>query len=270
MSTIMNIRAYIQSKQGAWAETTLRSESARLHANHSVLSLNPSEAHTELAHRLSAYALKTTMIRCADFRAFLGDYTWKAWIKQNANLYKQAYTRSVDGNISYEEAKRRATLLPDLQARNIIDELLDSGVRSQELRNRTDDRVLGKGSKSRKVFSRTSISVEQRAALTYRQIYNACKAIGTTPHACRKAYANKIARSGAITEVDMLKIMGWESLETAKSYLTPMRDEELASTLGGFLEHYNFLELFCYVFTGVAIGRLIAEVLIAGLKRYVK
>jgi integrase len=229
------IREYINAQANKWAPTTLRSESARLYAASDVLDCPPLEAHERLGTRLKPYALKTTMLRLADYRAFLGDYSWKEFIKRNARLYKNAYTRRTEDVITFEEATRRAALLQDVQAKNIINELLHTGMRASEVRTRSGNNVLGKGSKQRKVFGQALLSDSERSEIGYREIYSACKAIGITPHQLRKAYINKIARSGRVTEVDMLKIMGWSSLETAKSYLQPMRDDVLADTLEGIL-----------------------------------
>jgi integrase len=228
------IKQYLQSKVNAWADSTRRSEAARLHATKDVLNCLPAEAFDRLGRRLKPYSVKTAMLRLAACRAFGGDHSWSQWIKDNARVFKGAYKRSVDG-LSFEEIKRRASLLTDVHTKNIVNELLHSGTRASEIRSRVGNNVVGKGSKSRALFGAATLTVEERTNLSYSDIHNACKALGTTPHACRKAFASKLARSGKVTEVDLLKIMGWESMETAKSYLQPMRDEQLSQTIGDVL-----------------------------------
>lgn len=223
------MKQYIEAQTNRWSKTTLKSESARLLANVEAYEAKTAEAAWNLLKEkgLAPYSIKITMIRLADCKAFHGDASWKLWIRQNANLFKNAYKKET---IDVEFKALESAILGIVQDnyRRLAQEILHSGLRSSEALHRHVDHVNGKGGKVRPVFAKPLLEQAERSALTYKGLWAACKSVGIKPHTLRKAFATKLARSGRVGEADMLRIMGWSSIQTASSYLQPHRDAKLA------------------------------------------
>jgi integrase len=227
-----SIQAYINAQQNRWAPTTLRSEAARLQANIDLLKLGPDmgAVHAAAQSLFAPYSLRTLMIRLADYWSFNNEHAPKRWLRENANVFRGAYVRE-PASITMAEAKTLVAQIGDGDYRALANEILHSGLRASESLGRTGDNVVGKGGRSRRVFYRALLSADQRTKLTYNQLWRELRAVGLKPHTLRKVFATEAARSGKLSEQDLLTVMGWASMQTATSYLAPMREDRLAEIL---------------------------------------
>lgn len=239
------IKAYIDDKRHAWSATTKRSEHARLNAIAAVLTLPPSKLWGRLSH-LNPYSRVTAWTRVCTFYDWLIENNhvdfpfnpYRAWRKVNAKQFKHVYRRKLP-KIDYKEAKRRIENdILDREIRQKALELLSNGTRYSESNTTTsanqrwpDDSstVIGKGGKERRVYGQKSQEAEAFQK-SYSTVLRALKGIGLTPHMLRKIFATHLARSG-FKEADLCHVMGWTSFETARSYIAPMEEDEIASKI---------------------------------------
>lgn len=220
------IKAYIDSKKNQWSKTTLKSEASRLHANRLLLDRLPEEACLQLGRRMSAYAVKTTMIRLSDYKAFIGDHSWRTFLRDNSKLFQNAYVKE-RLDITFEEAKDKIALLsPDV--RDIATELLISGARISELLSHKQGRVIGKGGRVRDLFMKCPSKTFDQ--FSYNEVYHEFKKVGLKPHTLRKLAATRMVEMG-FNEMDLMRVMGWSQIATAACYLQPKRDEEIRRRL---------------------------------------
>lgn len=189
--------------------------------------------------RLKPYAAKTTLIRLADYFAYYNDHTGKRWLKENANVFKAAYKRATESR-SVAEIQGLLSKVGDAHARLLGEEILLSGTRATEALTRRGDYVVGKGGAERKVFGRALLTDSQRRErCTYSKLWSELRRVGLKPHSLRKAFATEVARSGRVGEAELLRIMGWTSMQTATSYLQPLRDEKLQSIVNSVIGGNN-------------------------------
>lgn len=221
------IENYLTSQSNRWAQSTLKSERARLNASSDVLHMSPNEAYEHLKIRLAPYALKTTLIRLSDYKSWCGDTTWKHWMKQNSNTFKNSYKKEVLHGKDFEKVNTMVADIVHPCYRELAKEILHSGLRASEALHRRGDHVDGKGAKIRRVFAGQRISDGDRGRLTYQGLYRALRAVGLKPHTLRKVFATRLARSGRVGEADLMRVMGWSTMQTASAYLQPQRDEQL-------------------------------------------
>jgi integrase len=220
------IQKYLDDKKLAWSPNTLKSEEHRLNAVAHLLDGNARKLWDGIEH-LGAYSRLTTWSRVCDFWEWAfseklvenqGDY--RAFRKKNAKQFKNVYTPKTP-DISYEEALARIeTLRPEVRAKAA--QLLSGGLRYTESFTLSAGRVVGKGNKTRKAFTK-----EATYTLSYRTLLRALQHVGLTPHMLRKICATRLAREG-LREADLCKVFGWSSFKTAAVYLAPLQDEAIA------------------------------------------
>jgi len=145
-------------------------------------------------------------------------------MKLNANLFKHAYTKE-QLNVTFQEAAVLIASIENTDVREKAKRLLTGGLRYTESFTEHEGQVIGKGSKPRKIFAPEGVG-----SITFNQSYTTfrreLKKLGLKPHTLRKLFANMLVEQGA-GEMDLLKAMGWESIQTAASYLQAKRDEQL-------------------------------------------
>lgn len=225
------IQKYIESKTNAWAATTLKSEYSRLIAAIPYLTLPAPLLHAELVKIHAPYTVLTTLQRIAKFKDWQGDFSYTAFIKNSAQLFRGKYQRKRVG-ITFEEARNRLNQIENEGVKKAALLMLTSGLRVHEaLKYDGSGSVIGKGSKPRRVYSNITFLGEN---VKYGQIYRALKAVGLRPHDLRKLAATKLASSG-FKEADLLEVMGWSNIQTASYYLQPMLESELSTKLKGAL-----------------------------------
>lgn len=227
------IDQYIVDHKYAWAETSQKSERARLNTVSTwlILGHSPEEIYQKASVTMKPYAITTLFIRLSHFYGWLierglrtGPNIFKDFKRKNALLFKGAYKRE-EINISYEEAFQLISTIKNETDRNFAFCLLRSGCRVSELQTLNNGRVQAKGKKVRRVFG----LAHQSSGSLYNDIQSlrkSLRSVGLKPHTLRKLFATALAQRGAGPE-DLCQVMGWNSIETAYLYLQPKKDDEL-------------------------------------------
>lgn len=227
---------YINSKQFAWARTTLKNERARLSKHGHVVLQDPMEVYKELKKSMCDYSIKTTLARLSKFHEWLVESDkilpsknpWRNFLTTNALLFKYAY-QIERLTVTFDEAKERIQLL-DEPYRQAAMQLLEGGFRYCELRTFNGFHVIGKGSKPRTVFVREELKKFKYTG-SYSALYIRLKAIGLKPHTLRKLCATEFSRHPDVKDQDTCKIFGWSSIETSLKYRQPHNDTRLGNML---------------------------------------
>lgn len=225
------IQSYIEDQRLAWSHTTLRSELYRLNGVQEVLSGDPLVLWNFLVSRQKPYARLTTWTRVVGLWDWMireghrdGSNPYRLFREKNARLFKNVYQTKAP-SLSFEETFKRLQTLPS-GFRELGIQMLGTGERFSESQQEVDERgrIIGKGSKPRNTY-RPKTSGEIRN-VSYASFRRALHSIGVVPHDFRKLFATRLVELGA-GEMDLLKAMGWSSMETAKRYLQPKKDAEL-------------------------------------------
>lgn len=222
------IRDYISDHQNAWETSTQASEAARLRGVLPYLTQLdfPAEIYAQVCTKYKPYALSTLFIRLTHFYSWLietghrsGPNPYTAWRRRNAKIFKTAYKRE-KLEVSFEGAKKQIAKIQDQVVQRDALELLRTGLRISETQKIVGDKVCGKGSKFRTIFTTHSFKSDPR------RIRRELKKVGLKPHSLRKLFASRLVEKGARPE-DLCEIMGWSSIKTAYHYLQPRKEEEL-------------------------------------------
>lgn len=215
--------------QGRWAPTSIKSESSRLNKILPYLSTTDAfilSRHLEQAGK-GGYTIKTTLIRASEFLKFLGyqDNPYSRYLYSNRKQLQGVY-KPERLTVTFEEARARILTIPNRDTRQLALFILHSGLRSTEALSYQQGTgfVVGKGSRERAVFN---AQLAPTVKGTYLALYLALKKVGLKPHMLRKLAATKLAASG-FKDADLLKVMGWTTMQTAAIYLQPAADAELA------------------------------------------
>lgn len=233
------IKQYICDMTLSWAPSTLKSEEARLRRVGPFLHLDPRLVWEKLSH-LKPYSRVTTWTRitafyewCIEEGKLEGPNQFKRFRRKRAKLFKHCYERK-PSQVSAAEIRERLKTLPRHVEQKAL-QLLGSGLRWSESLTLKDGFVIGKGGKKRKVFGgNVSMGVQygDLVSTNYGRLVRCLRKIGLKPHDLRKAFAQSLVEKG-LNEFDLCHVMGWESLETAKSYVRAKKDEELQRLIQG-------------------------------------
>lgn len=147
---------------------------------------------------------------------------YEVFKKRNARLFKHAYQPKELG-ISYEEALLKIASIENQEDRNLAYQIIGSGERYCEA-VQPEGRVIGKGGKPRDTYRPKSS--DETYKRSYESFRRSLGGVGLKPHSLRKICATRLVEAG-LKEADLLKVMGWSSIMTAKSYLQPKKDEDL-------------------------------------------
>jgi len=160
---------------------------------------------------------------------FDGPNLFAKWRKDNARLFKHQYKRQTP-EISFEEARERLQNISDPDIRRKGLELLCSGVRWSEsfTFDPSTKTVVGKGAKPRRVYMPENKGSDYKG--TYSKFLRGLRTVGLKPHLLRKLAATEFYNRG-LNEFDLLQVMGWNSIETAKSYIAPKKEDEIEQLL---------------------------------------
>ena len=229
------IEKYVNDQEHSWSVSTRRSERYRLRALESVLHGDvPTELWKHLEENSGAYSRVTAWTRVVSFYDWLleqglreGANPYRIWRKRNARLFKHCYERRLP-EIGFEEALRRVETIQDGAIRQACLVLLRGGLRISEL-NTFDagtNTVLGKGGKRRRVYCGPFPAFGRSDA----KLRGALALLRLKPHDLRKIAATEFRRRG-LKDEDLLQVMGWNSMETAKSYLSPLTEKEIEKKL---------------------------------------
>jgi integrase len=220
------IEAYIQHHIKAWAPSTLKTEYSKLRALMPYLT-GDAERLWDVLQSRKPYTRVTLWSRVSHFWGFLiakgykrGENPYALFKEQNARLFKHVYEPNLPA-LSFSEAKKRIESLSRPDVRAVALDILNSGMRSCEVRTEVNGSITGKGGKKRKLFVQTS-----GERVSYNRLWRALRSVGLKPHTLRKIRATQLAREG-LREADLCKVFGWASYETAKPYVAPIDDEAL-------------------------------------------
>lgn len=218
------IALYLDSRKRSWSASTLRSESYRLTALADSIDGTPEKLWEALAH-LKPYARVTAFTRVSAFYDWAiarghiaGPNRYALYRDENQRDFKQQYVykrKELPEALTFEEAKRRLSLLPaDIQAKAL--RILSRGLRYSEEETLKRGKVMGKGHKERDVF----LDAPEGPVFdkSYQTFWRALKSVGLRPHDLRALAATRFAEAG-LSEIELMKLMGWARLETAKYYV---------------------------------------------------
>lgn len=216
---------YLSKKAYVWADSTKISASARLTKLLPILVSFKAEDLWDYMedNDMKPYARVTTWIQVINFvDSFSEVNPYKIFREEKSRFFKNAYQRK-ELKVSYEEARNRIMSIEDSGIRTKALTLLRSGMRLSESYTYDKGYIIGKGGKRRKVFG--DIPEESSKVNKNRFVYE-LKKVKLTPHMLRKLAASKFVELG-MKEADLLKVMGWSSMQTASIYLQPKNDEML-------------------------------------------
>lgn len=237
----MMVKHYIDSHSLAWASSTLRSEEHRLTALLPALNGDPARLWRHLTtNNIKPYARVTAWTRVMHFidwaleqKLVRGSNEYRTFRKRNAKLFKNTY-QPKQPDMTFEQAKARIASIKDEGVRSKATQLLMGALRYTESFTLSDGQVVGKGGKTRTVFTNATSTYDG----SYRTFLRALHAVGLRPHDLRKIACTQLARAG-LQDADLMKVMGWSSMATAKTYVQPLRDEAIALT---FKKHIQGVE----------------------------
>lgn len=219
-----SIDQYIADHRLSWAPSTIKSERHRLYSVAEFLDGDALRLWNNLEY-LKPYSRLTTWIRVVDF------WTWfkpeevnpyETFRTKNTRLFKHAY-RPKELGFSFRECVERIRHIRNDSDRRLALQILSSGERYSESRQ-SGGTVIGKGSKPRLVYRQeTSGRSEGRS---YSSFTRSLASVGLRCHDLRKLCATRLVEEG-MNEADLMKVMGWSSIVTAKAYLQPKRENEI-------------------------------------------
>ncbi len=227
------IEQYIESKKNSWAATTIHTEYSRLRSHAAILDKTPDEIFDRLhTGGMKRYSIKTTMTRISDYYQWLidnnfkpkGPNPFKVYFKTHSNNFKQCY-QPKRLTTTFGEAQEQIDAMPDGQEKLASRQLLEAGLRSCELSTLENNRVTGKGGKTREVFL-SDVLKSFKYKGKYYQLFYALKKVGLTPHDLRKLCATEFSRLPGVITIDILESFGWTSADTALKYQQPMVAEK--------------------------------------------
>jgi integrase len=240
MKVQMLVKEYIEAQKLRWSESTKRSEWYRL-KNITLGDLEDPQAYYEARRRVGRgpYTLKTEVVRIGEFYEWLREHgyiqlsktgnPWKEFLYSHAKLFKHAYEKETL-DVTFEQAVDRIQLIEREDIRLKAMQLLTSGMRFAESQTVKRGRVVGKGGKPAPVFIPPEFA-NVKYDKSYFTLWRELKKVGLKPHTLRKLLATHFVEQGG-TLPDLMKLMRWESVETAASYLQGKQD----STLQRFVE----------------------------------
>lgn len=224
-TTLASIDSYIKDHELSWAPSTLKSERHRLYSVAEFLDGDATRLWNNLEY-LKPYSRLTTWTRVVDFWSWLNPNEvnpYETFRKKNARLFRYVY-RPREVGVSFQEAVERINRIPNDCDRRRALSMLSSGERYSEAIQNSSGQVIGKGAKPRKVFR--SGSSETSINRSYSSLRRSLNQVGLNPHSLRKICATRLAEEG-MNEADLMKVMGWSSIVTAKAYLQPKRENEI-------------------------------------------
>jgi integrase len=233
---LRHIELYVDGHKLAWAETTLRSERARLVGLLGHLDGNPATLMSVFeARKTKPYTRVTAWTRVTRFYDWLiqnghfaGVNEYARFRQANARQFKNAYVRKTP-KLTFEQAEQRLRQLRPDVARLAL-EILYTGMRYAESRSHQDGFVVGKGGKTRRVYVPEVAGPKFYGS--YQEFHRRLKSAGLKPHDLRKLALSRFVEKGA-NQFELMAVAGWSSLAPATSYIsaTEQRIEQLAKAV---------------------------------------
>lgn len=153
---------------------------------------------------------------------------------KSPQLFRNAY-KPERLKLDFDEALTRIKTIEDEATREMCLALLKSGLRIHEAYkvNYVTASVIGKGDKER--FTAFTFPAHLEMPSEYR-VRTELKKLGLKPHSLRKLLATKLSRSD-LRHADIMKIMGWSSIETASKYFQSLNEEQLKQKMKEITEN---------------------------------
>lgn len=229
--TNQNLELYIKSKQNAWSANTIKSTKARLSNAFVALNSVSGDLHSFYkllnAEKYNKYTIKQIFIQLSAFSEQLDCFEVKNFVRQNALLFKNAYEKERLA-LDFDEAVTRIKTIKNEPARKLALAMMRTGLRAHEaIKYDGSGSVVGKGAKPRAVYLQEDLSALR---VNYKQLYKELRMVGLKPHSLRKLAATRLVEKG-LKEADLMAILGWNSMQTASSYLQPSKEIELKERL---------------------------------------
>jgi len=219
------IDKYLDSKKRTWKASTIKNEMARLNSLIDSIDGNPEKL-------LDALASSAPYTRATSFRQVTAFWDWvivngftpgpnlyKAWLTNNKRVFSNSYQKKrINQDLQ--------DLLPIVSKNPLGVFLLTNGLRLSEALSYVPGsrQVIGKGSKLRAIFGpEPTTGFTNRDVMVLRELL---KPHGLTPHDLRRLFATELLRKG-LDLPSLMETMGWNSLETAQSYLQPLKHESI-------------------------------------------
>ena len=226
------INKYLEDKSLVWSKTTYKSESARLKYLKPHIEKSSEQIWKVLQDNKKPYSRLTYWTRLVnlfdwaiDHGHINGPNVHRVFKSKNPQLFRKVYEKKHPRQ-NFENVKKMLESLDDAQLRNKALQLLVSGMRYTESLSLKDDKVIGKGNKVRRIYN----AVPVKYTMSYSTLWRRLRKLGLKPHDLRKLAGSKFLELG-LNEFDLLKVMGWSSIETAKSYIAPKRSKEISNVL---------------------------------------
>jgi integrase len=230
---------YLEDNKDRLAPVTLKNRKARLRKQLAKIEAsgeNPSLFFDLVKGDMSAYSLKTLMLEISNWykwavrEGLREENLWSREVAKRAQYFKGAY-QPKRLEMTYDEVVKKIDQIEDNKVREAAREILRTGVRISEVRTASFDKVTGKASKVRKFYGDS----RKFEGVSKHQIRRGLKKVGLVPHDLRKMFATRLARSGKFDDVTLCEVMGWESFDTARSYLQPEKQSEIANKIKDIL-----------------------------------
>lgn len=245
------IELYQEYKSMGWADSTKRSEKARLNTIAKLVTkigvFDPAAIFQHLKDQgKKPYTITTTMVRIADLEQWAFDQgllpgttqpQCTDFCRRHLRSYRQrAYTRKAP-SITYEAAQEKVSKISCQETRRFAQILLATGVRYFEGAQVSSDpkaKITGKGGFDRRAFNvPKDIKLGGLIGMCYGTFLTRLKkATGLKAHDLRKLAATRLAQNN-IPIHELMQIMGWKSVETVKSYLQVIDDDALEKKIRG-------------------------------------
>lgn len=221
----MSVEAFLESKDKAWAFSTISSARHKLAKLADPVKKADPEAAWVAIETLSPYTRSSYWHIAVSYYEFLNPdkpNVFKKWRSYNAKVFKNVYEKK-QPTISYDSALQAISRISDKEVMEEAKVILETGIRiSERFQITQDGYVKGKGGKLRKLFC----SKMPNTQISNYRIREALKEVGLRPHDLRKVRATDLSRRG-MKEADLCKVFGWNSFDTASSYIAPMNDDKI-------------------------------------------
>lgn len=243
---------YLDSKQHAWSESTLKSERSRLRSALRLLN-KLGGFHPELVYKQlkeagrKPYTIKTTFIRLGTFEewlieeGFIESYTksrFQGYMRRWLRQFRKAYspTRRALHMESEEVVRAKIDRISNADHRLLAALLFATGLRFAEASTICPTRceVKGKGGIRRTYYGSKAWPPEKAAEVGRRvtdhsSFYKSLKRVGLSPHLLRKYAATRFAKK--LSAQDLMRVMGWSDISTAAVYLLPQTEDKIKEAL---------------------------------------
>lgn len=226
--TPQDVTEYLAEHEQAWSPNTARSTKYTLLGLLELLDGDAKKLWDHMEKSQAPYTRVTSWARVVKFWDWCQEKgklheksagnPYSRFRQRNARSFKYTYTRR-PAAFTFGDAKARCERITDPSVRKKALELLQTGMRWTESTTLKNGVVVGKGGKVREILSMPHIEGPKYEG-SYSTFVRHLKNVGLKPHDLRKVFADNLVKKAGFHEFDLCETMGWESLETARSYVS--------------------------------------------------